>query len=305
MRRAHAMRALGTTLFYRGRLDAACAALEQGIVLGDGVGDERRAEMRLYTDWPSVVCRVYAAICQWAQGHADRARASLATALERGARIDHVHTLSLVESFGAVLRLLYRDHAAALELADSAVALTRERSIANHGAVAALARGMTLIRLGQLETGRIEIERGWLVWHATGSCLIDTLWRAFRAELELAAGRPDAARGELDLAFEDMRGREERFYEAELLRLRARLELVQGDTAAAERALTAALEVARAQAARTFELRAATDLARLWQQQGRVGGARELLAPIHAWFSEGHDLPDLVEAGRLLAELGA
>jgi len=63
------------------------------------------------------------------------------------------------------------------------------------------------------------------------------------------------------------------------------------------------LEIARRQEAKTFELRAATSLARLWQRQGKRDAARALLAPLYAWFTEGFDTRDLVEAKALLEEL--
>ena len=64
-----------------------------------------------------------------------------------------------------------------------------------------------------------------------------------------------------------------------------------------------ALEVAQAQQARSLELRAATSLARFWRDQGKRTEARELLAPIYGWFSEGFDALDLKEAKLLLEEL--
>ena len=75
------------------------------------------------------------------------------------------------------------------------------------------------------------------------------------------------------------------------------------DQAAAEASFHEALEVARRQSARSWELRAATSLARLWQEQGRSQEARELLAPIYEWFTEGFDTRDLKDAKALLAEL--
>ena len=64
------------------------------------------------------------------------------------------------------------------------------------------------------------------------------------------------------------------------------------------------LDVARHQGAKSFELRAATSLARLWADRGERDRARDLLAPVHAWFTEGFDTPDLRDAAALLA-LGA
>ena len=65
-----------------------------------------------------------------------------------------------------------------------------------------------------------------------------------------------------------------------------------------------ALEIARSQEAKSLELRAATSLARLLQTQGKPTEARGLLAPIYAWFTEGFDTRDLIEAKALLEELG-
>ena len=77
------------------------------------------------------------------------------------------------------------------------------------------------------------------------------------------------------------------------------------DTAVAEVALTRAIEIARSQRTRTFELRASTSLARLWRDQGKRTEARDLLAPICGWFTEGFDTRDLKEAKTLLDELQA
>ena len=72
---------------------------------------------------------------------------------------------------------------------------------------------------------------------------------------------------------------------------------------AAERSFLRALEVARSQQARGFELRAAMGLARLWQSQGKHEEARELLAPIYGWFTEGFEAKELKEAAALLEDL--
>jgi predicted ATPase len=70
----------------------------------------------------------------------------------------------------------------------------------------------------------------------------------------------------------------------------------------AEACFQQALAIARRQQARSLELRAAMSLARLWQQQGKRAEARELLAPIYGWFTEGFDTADLQEAKALLDE---
>ena len=96
---------------------------------------------------------------------------------------------------------------------------------------------------------------------------------------------------------------EERVNEAELHRVRGDLLNATGDRSAAERSYRQALAVAERQSAKLFELRAATSLARLWRDQGKRAEARELLAPVYNWFTEGFDAPDLIDAKALLDEL--
>jgi len=97
----------------------------------------------------------------------------------------------------------------------------------------------------------------------------------------------------------------ERWYEPELHRLKGELRLQQSPDSHAEAhaCFQQALDVARSQQAKSLELRAATSLGRLWQQQGKHAEARQLLAEVYGWFTEGFDTPDLREAKALLDEL--
>jgi len=103
---------------------------------------------------------------------------------------------------------------------------------------------------------------------------------------------------------------DERHWEAELYRLKGELLLMQGHDAEAEASLHQAescfqhaVEVARRQSAKSWELRATVSLCRLWQVQGRMDEARQMLAEVYGWFTEGFDTPDLQEAKALLEEL--
>ena len=130
------------------------------------------------------------------------------------------------------------------------------------------------------------------------------------------AAEPDSPAGEVrdDEAARHLKGAlalshaiDERFYLAELLRLRGEIALrgAGPDRGTAEAAFREAIEIARGQAAKSLELRAATSLARLWRDRGKRSEARDLLAPMYAWFSEGFDTLDLIEAKALLEGLGA
>jgi predicted ATPase len=77
------------------------------------------------------------------------------------------------------------------------------------------------------------------------------------------------------------------------------------DAAKAGKYFERALTVARQQQAKSWELRAAMSMARLWLDQGKRDEARELLAQVYGWFTEGFDTLDLKEARALLEELSA
>ena len=88
-------------------------------------------------------------------------------------------------------------------------------------------------------------------------------------------------------------------------RVKSRLSRKQPNAAKAESCFERALAIARQQQAKSWELRAAMSLARLWRSQGKVQQARELLAPVYGWFTEGFDTRDLKEAKALLEEIAA
>ena len=103
---------------------------------------------------------------------------------------------------------------------------------------------------------------------------------------------------------------EEHLYEAELYRLKGALTLqskVQGPESEveeeAEECFHKAIKIARKQQAKSLELRAVMSLSRLWQRQGKRDEARQILAEIYDWFTEGFDTKDLQDARALLDEL--
>jgi predicted ATPase len=95
----------------------------------------------------------------------------------------------------------------------------------------------------------------------------------------------------------------EHWWLAELHRLRGRLLVARGQHDEGEACFRCAIDVSCRQGARLLELRAATSLARLWSERGKRGQARELLAPVYGWFTEGFDTHDLEEAKALLDKL--
>ena len=125
------------------------------------------------------------------------------------------------------------------------------------------------------------------------------------AEVCGQAGQPEEGLKRLAEAAALVETTKERWAEAEIHRMRGMLLLSMQEEAAAENSYRRALAVARQQQAKFWELRAAMSMARLWLDQGKPRQARELLAPVYRWFSEGFDTLDLREAKALLGELHA
>ena len=118
-------------------------------------------------------------------------------------------------------------------------------------------------------------------------------------------GKFDEAWSKIDETMTAMETTKEKWCEAEVNRIAGEIALKSSgsDPAKAEAFFQCALDVARQQQAKSWELRAAMSLARLWRDQGKVQQARELLAPVYGWFTEGFDTRDPKEAKTLLEEL--
>jgi predicted ATPase len=138
----------------------------------------------------------------------------------------------------------------------------------------------------------------------TGNQSAEPLFLTLLAETQQAAGQLAEARATVGAALAISAQLVQPFWDADLQRLDGDLVLAAGgapEEAAAR--YQQALDIARAQEAKSFELRAATSLARLWRDQGKCTEARDLLAPLYAWFTEGFDTADLKEVKALLDQL--
>jgi predicted ATPase len=167
-------------------------------------------------------------------------------------------------------------------------------------------RGWALAMQGEAVAGVAAIRQGLAASQGVGPETLRPHWLALLAEASSAAGQPEAGLTVLDEACTLVATTEARWWEAELSRLKGvlLLQLPSPEISQAEACFHHAIEVARRQQAKALELRAALSLARLWQNQGKCAAARQLLAEIYSWFTEGFDTPDLQEAKALLAELG-
>jgi predicted ATPase len=199
------------------------------------------------------------------------------------------------------------NYAAANAVVDELVALSDEKGALFWKAFGMMNQGWLLASTGKTPNAVHTITSGFAAWRSTGS----TLWIPFflshlaRAHAELDKF-DDAWRciGEAMTAVETTK---ERWCEAEVHRVAGEIALMspEPDAAKAQGYFERALAVAREQQAKSWELRAAMSMARLWRDQGKRDAARELLAPVYGWFTEGFDTLDLKEAKTLLDELHA
>jgi predicted ATPase len=164
-------------------------------------------------------------------------------------------------------------------------------------------QGQALMALGQVQEGFDLVTEGLARFRETGAILAEPTAITILAEAYRALGRPHEALTCLGEAAEKIDRTEERVNEPDVLRLRGELLLETGDIEKGEQSYRQAIAVATQQCARLYEVRAATSLAGLWRDQGRRDDARELLAPVYGWFTEGFDTLDLKEAKKLLDEL--
>jgi predicted ATPase len=157
--------------------------------------------------------------------------------------------------------------------------------------------------LGRAHEGLVLLTKGLAAYRATGA-VITTPWALILlAEAYAKLGRPVQGLSSLAEAAQITETTDERFSEAAIHRLRAELLNATGDRTAAEQSYHQALAVAKQQSVKVFELRAAASLARLWRDQGKRIEARDLLAPIYGWFTEGFDTAVLQDAKALLDQL--
>ena len=144
-------------------------------------------------------------------------------------------------------------------------------------------------------------------YRSTGATALLTVFLSYLGRAYADLGQFVEAWRCLDEALSIIETAEEKIWEAEVNRISGEITMLSRPMEAtkAEQYLTDALAVARRQHAKSLELRAAMSLARLWRDQGKVLQARELLAPVYGWFTEGFDTRDLKEAKALLEELAA
>jgi predicted ATPase len=204
-----------------------------------------------------------------------------------------------------ILHYHRREPQLTLDLAQAAIALSAEQGFEFWEAFAEILCGWSLVQQGHSSEGIERMRHGLAGYRVTAGELESPLWLAIMADAYRVIGRPEEGLSAVKEGLDLVNAMGVRFEEAELHRLRGELLLVQGGAAAedAESSFRRAFEVAAGQEARSLELRAASSLACLLRHQGAREPARQTLAEVYGWFTEGFDTADLQEAKALLEEL--
>lgn len=165
-------------------------------------------------------------------------------------------------------------------------------------------RGWVVAQDGRPEAAVAPARGGIDALDALGTVFHRAHHLAILAGIHAQLGDPIAGLRTLEEAHAEVERTEARLFEAEIHRMEGELRRLAGAAdAEVEGCFATALAVARRQEAKSFELRAATSLARLRRDRGRRREAGDALWPVHGWFTEGLDTPDLADAGALLESL--
>ncbi|HEU0215327.1 MAG TPA: AAA family ATPase [Stellaceae bacterium] len=251
---------------------------------------------------PGVCARMVSGHIEWVLGFPDTALAAARAATELAEQLHHPLSLELAMFYEAMLHLERHEPELALQELAASELLAAEQRLAFHHSPE-MARGGALLLQGELRDALAVLRAG--LQTPAGRGVSRPYGLVSLAHAMALSGEPAAALGLIDEAMGMMEAVGHRQYEPEFYRIKGIALREQNDVAGSEAAFAEALRSARRRQMKAYELRAATSLARLWGEEGRREEARELLAPVYGWFTEGFDTADLKEAKALLEELAA
>jgi predicted ATPase/DNA-binding winged helix-turn-helix (wHTH) protein len=295
--------ALACTAFHLGTFAQVLEHTERGLNLYDL--QQHRTLASLYGKDLGVTCWYWSAMALWLLGYPDQALRRINESQSLAQTLAHPYSMAVALNRAAFLGQFCQESRATREWAETAAAIAAEQGFPRHAALGTILRGWALVRQGQEPEGLAQIHQGLVAYRELGMAMEDPYFLALLADAYASSGEIESGLTALAEALARLPHGRGFFYEAELYRLRGELLLRQAtpDAVQAEECFHQALAVARRQEAKSLELRAAMSLSRLWQQQGKPGEARQLLAEVYTWFTEGFDTTDLREARELLTAL--
>jgi predicted ATPase len=296
---------VGISLQSAGDITGGRAHYDQAIALYDPV-QHRPLATRFGQDSRVVtVSRRSAAL--WLLGYPDAALADAEHALTYAREIGHAASLMYTLRHGWFARCQRGNYATADALAAELGSLADEKGAALWKAYGNLHQSCVLVLTGKTLAAVQMITSGLTAIRATGATGWIPWYLSFLARAYAELGKFDDASRCIGEAMTAVETTKEKWCEAEVHRTAGEIAVMSArpDAAKAEPYFERALAVAREQRAKSWQLRGATSLARLWRDQGKPQQARELLAPVYGWFTEGFDTRDLKEAKALLDALSS
>ena len=243
----------------------------------------------------------------WVLGHPDAALLDARRAIAEAREIGQAPALMYALFHSLFVQIQCGDHAEASEESDELVAFANEKGAPFWRALGQSVRGYMLVEDDRAEDALHTVTAAISASQLTGSTVWMPLHLSYLARAYAALGQFENAWRCLSDAMTAAETTKEQWYEAEIFRVAGEIALMSPspDRGKAEDYFARSLAIARAQEARSWELRTAMSLARLWCEEGKRQEARDCLAPVHAWFTEGFDTADLRQARALLDVLSS
>lgn len=295
-------RAVGAVFMQRGQFALAREQFEQALALHDPERD-RSLAVRFMHD-PIASSSAYLAIIAWISGYPKRAIDIQARALGYAAELNHVNTSGFVHFYAAWLEQLFGNVPGVLGYASTLAALAKQYRVLAWRNYGMILEGWAVSWTTGPENGISLMQQGIAHLDVLKTTLHVPYLTSLLAQVNGRVGDFQSALALCIDARERAQRSEQYIWEAELHRIEGEVRRDAGHPPTdVENCFGKALAVARAQQAKSFELRAAMSMARLWCDQAKRTEARQLLAPVYGWFTEGFDTLDLKQAKALLDEL--
>jgi predicted ATPase len=297
-------RGAGTVLTWTGDFAAGRAHLDRANDLYDPAA-HRSLSIRFGHD-VRVAILGHRSIVLWLLGYPEAALADTRQALDDAREIAQAATLMSTLCYAGLTYAFCGNYSAATSVVDELAALADEKHTLFWKVVGMMGRGQIFALTGRASDAVNMIASGMAASRSTGSKTFAPAFLSYLATAYAELGQFDDARRCIGEAITAVETTKERIWEAEVHRVAGEIALSSADrdVGKAEAHFRRALAVARKQQAKSWELRAAMSIARLWRDRGRREEARDLLAPVYGWFTEGFDTLDLKEAKTLLDALG-
>ena len=297
-------RLMGISLLCTGDIAEGRAHFDQAIALYDPA--EHRPLATRFGQDVGVAILSYRSLALWLLGYPEAALADADHALKDAREIGQAATLMYALAIASLTHILCGNYATANAQVDELVALADEKGALFWKAFGMMSQGCVLALTGKASDAVQMITSGITACRSTGATLWMPLYLSYLARAYAELGQFDDAWRCIGEAMTAVETTKERWCEAEVHRIAGEIALMspEPDAAKAEAYFERALAVAREQQAKSWELRAAMSMARLWRDQGKRDEARDLLAPVYGWFTEGFDTLDLKEAKALARRVG-